>query len=302
MKPDIWTHLFVTYDGSSHASGIKIYINGEPQATDTHADSLTQPIKTQVPLKLGQRHTTARLDQTLIHSVRILRARPLRSEAGLARRGLPCRDLIKTPSDKRSPEEEASVFAWWRGAIDPASRKLREQLAILEKEEATIKGRSTIAHVMHERSQPPMAHLLFRGEYDKRRDPVKADTPDVLPAMPPDLPKNRLGLAKWLVRAENPLTARVAVNRLWQEVFGTGLVRTTGDFGVSGELPSHPELLDWLALEFQASGWDMKRLCPTLGRIGNLPSVGSGHRQEVSKWIRITASCRAVPGSGWMPR
>ena len=113
---------------------------------------------------------------------------------------------------------------------------------------------------MHERSEPAMAHLLFRGEYDKRRDSVKADTPDVLPGMPKELPKNRLGLAQWLVRPENPLTARVAVNRLWQEIFGTGLVRTTGDFGVSGELPTHPELLDWLALEFQSSGWDVKRL------------------------------------------
>ena len=109
-----------------------------------------------------------------------------------------------------------------------------------------------------------MAHLLFRGEYDKRRDAVKPDTPDVLPAMPPELPKNRLGLANWLVRNENPLTARVAVNRLWQEIFGTGLVRTIGDFGVSGELPSHPELLDWLALEFQGSGWDIKRLARLL--------------------------------------
>jgi hypothetical protein len=105
-----------------------------------------------------------------------------------------------------------------------------------------------------------MAHLLFRGEYDKRRDPVKADTPDVLPGMPKELAKNRLGLAQWLVRPENPLPARVAVNRLWQEIFGTGLVRSTGDFGVSGELPTHPELLDWLALEFQSSGWDVKRL------------------------------------------
>ncbi len=264
VNPGVWTHLFVTYDGSSRASGIKIYFNGEPQTTETNADTLSQPIRTQVPLKLGQRHTSARLDQTVIHTVRLYDRALSSPEAGLLGGASRAADLLKSPADKRSKEERDAVFAWWRGAIDPASQKLREQLARLEKEEAAIKERSTIAHVMHERTEPAMAHLLFRGEYDKRRDPVKADTPDVLPAMPPELPKNRLGLAQWLVRRENPLPARVAVNRLWQEIFGTGLVRTTGDFGVSGELPTHPELLDWLALEFQASGWDVKRLARLL--------------------------------------
>ncbi len=260
VAANVWTHLFVTYDGSSRAAGIRIYLNGEPQATENAADRLSQSIKTSVPLKLGQRHTTARLDRTVIHTVRLYERALSAGEAGLLAGASRAADLLKTSAAKRSKEEQDAVFAWWRSAMDPATQKLRERLARLQKEEAGIKERSTIAHVMHERGEPAMAHMLFRGEYDKRRDPVKPDTPDVLPPMPPELPKNRLGLAKWLVRSENPLTARVAVNRLWQEIFGTGLVRTTGDFGVSGELPSHPELLDWLALEFQASGWDMKRL------------------------------------------
>ena len=112
---------------------------------------------------------------------------------------------------------------------------------------------------MQEKPQEAMAYVLFRGDYDKRRDPVKPGTPAALPPMPPDLPRNRLGLARWILQPENPLTARVTVNRFWQEVFGTGLVRTSGDFGVTGEPPSHPELLDYLAVEFRDTGWDVKR-------------------------------------------
>jgi hypothetical protein len=112
---------------------------------------------------------------------------------------------------------------------------------------------------MQEKNEAATAFVLFRGDYDKRRDPVKPKTPSALPPMPDDLPKNRLGFAKWLLRPDQPLTARVTVNRYWQELFGTGIVRTAGDFGVSGELPSHPELLDWLAVEFRECGWDIKK-------------------------------------------
>ncbi len=112
---------------------------------------------------------------------------------------------------------------------------------------------------MQERNEAPTAYTLFRGEYDKRREQVKPNTPAFLPPMPAELPHNRLGLAEWLLRPENPLTARVTVNRFWQEVFGTGIVRTSGDFGATGEQPSHPELLDWLAVEFREDGWDVKK-------------------------------------------
>jgi hypothetical protein len=113
---------------------------------------------------------------------------------------------------------------------------------------------------MQEKPEPPMAYILYRGEYTQRRDKVTPITPAALPPMAPELPRNRLGLAKWLVTPENPLTARVAVNRFWQELFGTGIVKTSGDFGVAGDMPSHQDLLDWLAVEFRDSGWDMKHM------------------------------------------
>jgi hypothetical protein len=120
---------------------------------------------------------------------------------------------------------------------------------------------------MNEKPGEPGAFMLFRGDYDKRRDPVKAETPSAMPPMAKELPHNRLGLAKWLLTKDHPLTTRVTVNRFWQEVFGTGLVKTSGDFGIAGELPSHPELLDWLAIEFReptpglvaGEAWDIKR-------------------------------------------
>ena len=130
----------------------------------------------------------------------------------------------------------------------------------LEAERAEIRKRGTVAHVMNEKGEMAKAFVLNRGEYDKRKDEVKPDTPDIMPAFPEGSPRNRLGLAQWLLLQDHPLTSRVTVNRFWQEVFGTGLVRSSGDFGVTGELPSHPELLDWLAVEFREGGWDVKKL------------------------------------------
>ena len=106
----------------------------------------------------------------------------------------------------------------------------------------------------------PRAHILERGEYDKPQDEVGIGVPEFLPGLAENAPPNRLGLAQWLTAPDHPLTARVTVNRMWQEIFGAGLVKTSEDFGTQGESPSHSELLDWLAVTFVESGWNMKAL------------------------------------------
>jgi hypothetical protein len=254
-----WTHVFFSYDGSSQAAGVKIYINGEIQPVEIATNQLNNSIRTIVPLKVGQRHTSARLDGVGISDVRVYRrvlsAQEIADIAGAGR----ALTVLGKPVKQVAQADNDALLSWWLKTRDPGSRELRARHERLQREEAAIHARGTVGHVMQERSEPAMAYVLYRGEYDKRRAQVKADTPDILPPMTADLPRNRVGFAEWLLRPNHPLTARVTANRFWQEVFGSGLVRTTGDLGVSGELPSHPELLDWLAVEFRESGWDVKR-------------------------------------------
>ena len=147
-----------------------------------------------------------------------------------------------------------------------------------------------------------MAYVLFRGDYDKRRDPVKPDTPDVLPPMPADLPRNRLGLAQWLLRPEHPLTARVTVNRFWQEVFGTGLVRTAGDFGVTRRAAVAPRTARLAGRRVPRVGLGREAVLQAAGR--RRRPTGSRPRPRRRSWrrTRTTGCSRAGRGSGWTPR
>jgi hypothetical protein len=254
-----WNHLFVTYDGSGKAAGVKVYVNGVPQETTAVADGLKNSIRTTVPLKIAQRHSGQRVDGALIEDVRVYGRKLSGMEVDQVVKATRAAWLAGKPADKRSASEKNELFDWWLRAMDKPSHALTERLNVLEQEESAIRSRGTIAHVMQERGAEPMAYVLYRGEYDKRRDPVKPSTPHILPPMPPKFPKNRLGLAQWLLLPEHPLTARVTVNRFWQELFGTGIVKTSEDFGIMGELPSNQELLDWLAVEFRESGWNVKK-------------------------------------------
>lgn len=152
------------------------------------------------------------------------------------------------------------VQDWYRRQFVPGYREEQDRLATWLEEERAIDAAIPTTLIAKELAQPRETRLLIRGEYDKPGDVVPAGLPAILPPLPPGAPTNRLGLAQWLVSPEHPLTARVIVNRFWQQFFGVGLVKTAEDFGVQGERPSHPELLDWLATEFIRSGWDVKHM------------------------------------------
>jgi hypothetical protein len=254
-----WTHVTVTYDGSRTPAGLRIYFNGAAQLTDAPANSLKSSIRTTVPFRIGQRDRGQALKDLILQDVRLYARTLAADEAQRLAQGTRAAWLVSKPAAARSAAENDELFDGYLAAHDQPTRELVIKLAALEREQSSLQSRGTIAHVMQERPTPAMAYTLFRGEYDKRRDPVTPNTPASLPPFSADYPKNRLGFARWLLQPDHPLTARVTVNRFWQELFGTALVRTSGDFGVAGELPSHPDLLDWMAVEFRESGWDVKK-------------------------------------------
>ncbi|MFO0912315.1 MAG: PSD1 and planctomycete cytochrome C domain-containing protein [Pirellulales bacterium] len=173
--------------------------------------------------------------------------------------------LDRLRADLQAAEEKLNALPQDSGDQQP----LRDQVASLQKELEQLEGSLPTTMIMGELPEPRATFVLMRGQYDKRGQQVSAGVPESIAGWDAELPSNRLGLARWLVSDRNPLTARVIVNRYWQMLFGTGLVKTAEDFGSQGELPSHPELLDWLAVEFQEGAlvpagesprWNVKRL------------------------------------------
>ncbi|HAP08466.1 MAG TPA: hypothetical protein DCR20_11600 [Planctomycetaceae bacterium] len=176
----------------------------------------------------------------------------------------PVRDAIKLETDKRSPEQQQQIRRYFLTSVYSVSRRelepLQKQIDDLTKQRNDLDAAIPVSMIMQDLPTPRDTFVLRRGEYTLKGEKVEAGVPAIFPALPADAPRNRLGLARWLTDPSHPLTARVAVNRFWQQIFGIGIVKTAEDFGSQGQWPSNPELLDWLAVDFVESGWDIRRL------------------------------------------
>jgi hypothetical protein len=265
LKSGKWTHLFVTFDGSSKASGLQIYFNGKPQEVQATRDQLSGTIKTDKPLLIGRRNPsgffTGLIDDVRVYS-RALSAAEVATLAGEN----PIAPILAIPQKQRSEKQRLALRQYYLEQHDDQYKRLGAEVARLRVQQAATRERAsqTTLMVMQEMKERRTTFVLKRGQYDQHGQAVAPGTPAFLPPLPAGAKPNRLTLARWIVSPKHPLTARVAVNRLWQLVFGTGIVKTSEDFGTQGELPSRPELLDWLSTEFVRTGWDVKRMMKTI--------------------------------------
>lgn len=272
IPKDQWIQLTITYDGSSTAAGTRIFINGEEAKTTIEKDHLTRDIvfnylediiypKPIEPfLKIGARWRGIGLKDATVDNILVYNRALTALEILQIAQPDKATQIVQNQSSKLSKPQKEQLQDYYLHHYSKNYKKGLEELSLAHR--TLVDSVETIQEimVMREMEIPRKTFVLGRGVYDNYEEEVFANTPMSVMKMPNDLPKNRLGLAKWLTHKDNPLTARVAVNRYWQNYFGRGIVKTAQDFGNQGELPTHPELLDWLAIEFMESGWDVKAL------------------------------------------
>ncbi len=261
---DRWQHVAVTYDGSRVARGVQVLVDGQPQKLKVLLDELNISFNSTEPLRIGGGGPGPRF-KGRIDDARVYRTNLSADDVALLATGESIDALLVIGAQDRTPHQAAKLRAYYLERHAPEHFRAAWQ-RVLESRQAELDAEEGFptTMVMEEMLTPRDTFVLVRGQYDKPGERVGADVPQSLHPLPSGVAHDRLGLARWLVDPANPLTARVAVNRFWQSFFGTGLVKTVDDFGAQGEAPSHPELLDWLAVEFMASGWDIKALQKTI--------------------------------------
>ena len=259
-----WYHIAVSYAGSRMADGVTVLIDGKPAPVKVFLDTLYRPFGNagkafRESFRIGGGWGAERRFRGLIDDVRIYNRVLNAEEIAVMSVG---RSVNQIAGQTARTQAEIKALRWYflENAADPAVRETWKRLTALDREREALERTFPTVMVMAESPKPKDTFLLIRGAYDKHGQRVEPGVPEVLNPLSAGAPNNRLGLAKWLVDPANPLTARVTVNRFWQMYFGAGLVKTTEDFGLQGEWPSNPDLLDWLATEFIRSGWDVKAM------------------------------------------
>ncbi len=253
-----WHHVMVTHDGSQRSPGLKIYVNGELQEVNVLFDRFTGTVESDHPLRVGvgaeQAYFVGLIDDVRYYN-RVLSPQEVQIVSCVESIG----EIAALAPERRSQAQKAKLTAYFLSREAPSLiQDAYRRLQNLRRQRKQLWESIPTSMIMKEREDPRETFLLMRGQYDNPGEKVEPGVPTVLPPLPSDAPPTRVGLAQWLASPENPLTARVAVNRYWQMYFGTGLVKTMEDFGAQGDPPSHPDLLDWLATYFVASGWDIR--------------------------------------------
>ena len=254
-----WHHVAVTVDGSGKAAGVAIYLDGQLQQTQARSDSLSGSIDTSAAFVIGGFDKKLAF-RGLLDDVRVYGRELSGDEVGRLAGGNPIREIIDIALSERTEAQKKQLQMYYLEQHDDLYRQLYKRQLELEDELLQLEKDISTTMVMRERETLRETFLLIRGDYQNKGPRILPSLPRVIAGPDRDFPQTRLGLARWLVDGRNPTTARVAVNRFWMLFFGQGLVRTPRDFGTRGEWPTHPDLLDWLAVEFVESGWDVKQL------------------------------------------
>ncbi|MFN0120128.1 MAG: DUF1553 domain-containing protein [Blastocatellia bacterium] len=255
-----WHHVLAVFDSTQSYDRALIYLDGRRQELKINNGRLFRTFNDdKALLRIGAGGGPEYRFRGMLDEVRVYKNVPDDEAIAILSTpdSLPAIAALSAGQRTRGQQLKLS-FAWLDKGAPAELRREWEQWRELRKRKTELESEFPTLMVMQEMPQPRPAFVLRRGAYDLPGEPVARALPSVLPPLPKDFPNNRLGLARWLVSRDNPLTARVQVNRLWQMLWGTGLVKTVEDFGAQGELPSHPELLDWLAVEFMNAEFGMR--------------------------------------------
>jgi Protein of unknown function (DUF1553)/Protein of unknown function (DUF1549)/Concanavalin A-like lectin/glucanases superfamily/Planctomycete cytochrome C len=299
-----WHHIAATYDGRVTRDGVAVYVDGVAQSLKSNGTSIAEPFTITQPWRIGgvdalnPRHFHGLIDEVRIYDLPLAPA-----QIAVLANAKTLREIAA--STNRTKADNNKLRGAFLAQSTGATQRLWQRIAALQLQKARVETAAPSVMVMQETPEPRPAFVLKRGSYDAPGEAISRGLPATLPPLPANAPNNRLGLAQWLVHPSHPLTARVAVNRFWQMLFGVGLVKTAEDFGAQGEWPSHPELLDWLACELQnaefgsrndgsnsSPQWNVKALLKTI-------VMSATYRQSSQAMAELIAK---DPENRWLAR